>query len=908
MQNGNDYIIERNIYMEDMDREYARIAGYHGSHKNIHKQTQEDADADSLRRHEMERGSDVDYLKQDGDKISVARNISQHNVRIDETMNDMRDPTSVVDGRDQLFIKEGNTEILRLVTRGGQEEERYVNIPRNQQMRQTVVPNQYVVVDNGKDILMQRYIEDQGDEVKNMRAKLGRQNTTFISNEKGYVEEARLLQAGNEQIHINHIHPSQMDNNYQNLDMPIPGSVLQADLEAFNQRRNSNSLHMRQEILETSLRQQNELLRQILMQKEKSHHYQDASSQFENKLETQSLPGHTGHSVMATQTECHSSTQTEPLNLRPARRKARSDIDESFSEEEYEMYIGDSPRKIKWVKRKKPKKRRGKYKEDHPKRSVRVEEVKRKIRTPIMEEAEISVDLENDRHSKKSSSRDEYHKVYGDNKTRRILIHEISADHSSIDNERPVRSALKKDILIEISNSLDDSLEGKIRPRLVRQRASTKYEDSDGSASDENNHKYRGRRRNSDEFTDDSLEMKSTNEKETSSRKSTGKDKRNSVFSRQGSSTDAKDGISIKDDTKSGKHVFSSNSKSSVDKPASGKSDVDEKNIRNISASESMEVQTDEPRKHSEKEKTNDGELKKSSEKQIDVSKSVPRYMQWYSKNGPPPTQPEKKVVPAKPKRLINRSKVLKETPEPIDKKVAGEDALKKKPPSKQVTSEKLVKTQHDHKKTKPEEKKERDNVKLHSRPMKGDKVKPAPEGPLPDAHPRLQHSEHRYERDYQNQNANDHPTHLPPYLQPPVHSTQQTVSNQPLYVNQIPVNTQPPSQTVTSHTGQPTTVYLNSSEERHDIDDRLQSTKVESPHSNLAIDTSTKESNVSVKHFKGVEDDDSGIAMTSLLAGQTNSQNVKRLPITEKQSIFTIAYNDVHTKQLRPDSSTPSI
>lgn len=55
----------------------------------------------------------------------------------------------------------------------------------------------------------------------------------------------------------------------------------------------------------------------------------------------------------------------------------------------------------------------------------------------------------------------------------------------------------------------------------------------------------------------------------------------------------------------------------------------------------------------------------------------------------------------------------------------------------------------------------------------------------------------------------------------------------------------------------------------------------------------------------KTEEDDiDSGIAMSSLVAGRP-----KRIahPLLEKKSVFTIAYHDMDTQQLRPDSNTPT-
>lgn len=85
-------------YIEDLENGYDRIA-------TLHYQKREH-DNDSIRRHEIDRGSEVGvFLKSDDRKLHE---------KSDGKGKD-RAPSSL--GRDQYFIKEGNTEILRLVTR-----------------------------------------------------------------------------------------------------------------------------------------------------------------------------------------------------------------------------------------------------------------------------------------------------------------------------------------------------------------------------------------------------------------------------------------------------------------------------------------------------------------------------------------------------------------------------------------------------------------------------------------------------------------------------------------------------------------------------------------------------------------------------------------------------------------------
>lgn len=88
---------------------------------------QEENELDSLKRHEMERGSE------EGDRRYK---------------------------HDHLYIREGNADILRIVTRGG-----------DQQRPVTIVGEQYYV-DNGKDILMRRYIDQQQAEASRASAML----------------------------------------------------------------------------------------------------------------------------------------------------------------------------------------------------------------------------------------------------------------------------------------------------------------------------------------------------------------------------------------------------------------------------------------------------------------------------------------------------------------------------------------------------------------------------------------------------------------------------------------------------------------------------------------------------------------------------------------------------------------
>lgn len=192
---------------------------------------------------------------------------------------------------------------------------------------------------------------------------------------------------------------------------------------------------------------------------------------------------------------------------------------------------------------------------------------------------------------------------------------------------------------------------------------------------------------------------------------------------------------------------------------------------------------------------------------------------------------------------------------------------------------------------------KSKENEFIHPRLLKEEKVTPVPEGPLPDVHPLLQHSEHRFERQYENQNPLCHiqPTHIPKYLgsqlNVPALPKRQSIEQQPIYVNQDDVKNKDKAQEVVESALTHSISISTGYEEDRKIAPEVHVSKI-----NIGGDISLRTTNI--------DDNDSGIAMNTLVQ-QTG--NIKRLPITEKKSVFTIAYDDVQTKQLRPDSSSTS-
>ncbi|XP_028038053.1 cadherin-86C [Bombyx mandarina] len=797
-------------YIDDLENGYDRIATLHHNRR--------DQDNDSMRRHEIDRGSEVDVYLKDGEE-------REKNEKQKQSFQDKAHAQSSM-GRDQYFIKEGNTEILRLVTRGKNEEETYVNLPGHQQRPVTLIPHtQYVVVDSGKNLLLERFIREQGEEAKSMRERM--EKVTDLDNVSMGRDAKSIGHVSGAAEVTHHFH------DYSNIPPDVPGAVPKDNYfqSALLQMQNKSTIH--QELLESSLRKQNELLHQILIERERILQNHETASQVENKLETQSLPG---HSVMATQTECHIGTQTEPQLLQSTRRKARSDND-SYSEDESQIALQDDPKSIAWVKRKKPKK---KLRHKDPRRSIRIYDLRRKIKTPIYEESEISPSLESEKFVKisKTNEREEHIKNYGDvtksfittSKNETVCSTQIKI--SDIDK----KTNLRKEVLMEISDSLDEKIDSDLSEKRLRlQRQAAQHDDDTGSSK---------------------LKLSLSPEENNKSRSSSAsKDERNKVFSRQGSSTEAREEAELS---------------ARIKTPELGES-----------SSQRKTTNSNESGIHGKKKAVE--ETSKTSDSKTS-QKSLPRYMQWYGKKSSATskaTAPEK-VIPNKPKRISK----IKTDQDEKDRSGRYGKILSKETHSDNAELKKNSKG--------------KESEFIHPRILKEGKVTPVPEGPLPDAHPLLQHSEHRYERQYENQNPLCHvqQTHIPKYFgqhNVPILPPRQSVE-QPIYVNQDDVKTKVINQDI----AESALTHSISISTNYD-EDRKISSEVHVSKVNIGGDLDLQPRNITA-----LDDNDSGIAMNTLVQ---HAGNFKRLPITEKKSVFTIAYDDVQTnnKQLRPDSSSTS-
>ncbi|KAK6645399.1 hypothetical protein RUM43_001676 [Polyplax serrata] len=338
----NPYATKTTILRPSMD-DYERT----GIHVNVN--SEKDMDSDSIRRHEVERGSDLggktlkkmdhspQKLRVVGDDFqkSGTNVIKEYRVvleRPDESRSDeeMADPEQVGSAREHYYIKDGNAEILRLVTRGNDDER-----PESPSKE---TEKGYIKLEKGKDLIMKKFMEDQkqsssnvsGDELQQQLIRRVQKEFEERHSEVSYHNRSVISET------IRHLHPSKLievTSNYE-LDPRFP-------LYAFQNQ------------------------------------------------ETQSLPGQI---EISTQTERDCGTQTEELiNLRPPRRKVRSDNEFSDEEDSYEkdkQYYDEKAVEALdlgrgWVRRE-PKNFRGKKVKRH------------KMRTPILEEGEIDVGIRYD--------------------------------------------------------------------------------------------------------------------------------------------------------------------------------------------------------------------------------------------------------------------------------------------------------------------------------------------------------------------------------------------------------------------------------------------------------------------------------------------------------------------------------
>lgn len=818
---------------ENRPLENSRLKNYDSDARQI--------DDDSMRRHEIDRGSDIDF------------NTAQNSLK----------------NKRELFIKDGNVEILQLMTRDKtrdgtvlDDDNIYVNVPVKSSAN--LSHPQLLMVDNtGKEILMRRFIEEQPD---------GKQ---IIREHYHIVPGATYIQSM-----PNEIQGSTLKGDTFPLGKSGPNSIVYSQTEPEVKVIHTQSVQGAEDIsqlqpvvasqsltneLEHSLKQQNALLRQILLEKEK---LETRYTQHEIILETQSLPGQS--MAIGTQTDCDAGTQTEQTEAFNSklmvhsqaqvgftRRRARSENDDSMSEDEYK-YVRfsppNSPEGVYWIKRHQPKRRLRIRGSSQPrKRIVMVEEVKRKIKTPIKEEEEI--------HEKKR--RVPPKKPLRETKTS-ILRKQLSdesrrSDVAKESNGKHKSEALSREVLMEISDSLDEN--GSPRAR----RAQQYYDNFEGEV-DENDSEY------SIDSDDDEIVIRTNsnlpsyayqrNVLVTKSRDSGRYELQVKNSPHQSKSVSISPPSETQEITPEAKPRLSRRD-SSRRSQNSRKQTCSEPPHHRISVSK-YDVQRSENEKDSHNNSTEIAVSKQAANDRMyqsetelaghdeSTTRNVPKYMEWYYSKKKPSLSGRTSTESSKSQLSIKKKK---STPE----KRTSKTRMNLKSENQALNDEAA--------RFKPEPAPRRTPPK-GNRLLKEDRALNKQHKPKTETdtnHPLLQHSEHRFERE----NAPEvppPPTKLPHYMYPetPPHAT--TADKDHL------------SQ---KHKPKPSPIKEN--------EVKLTKSKinlyVEDPNAAQLPSHAQKQLNAST-----LEDDhDSGIAMNSLM----NSMG-RRNPIAEKKSVFSIAYDDV--------------
>ncbi|KAH8383863.1 hypothetical protein KR009_010934 [Drosophila setifemur] len=858
-------INDRDVYMEDVienrdladDREHisrTRVNRQTEYARRKHYDSDVRIDDDSMRRHEIDRGSDIDF--------NTARNSLK--------------------SKRELFIKDGNVEILQLMTRDKtrdgpnlDDDNIYVNVPLKP--AGNLSHPQLLMVDNsGKEILMRRFIEEQPDGKQIIREHYQIvPGATYIQSMPNEVQQGSTLKGDTFPLGKsgpNSIVYSQLEPEVKVIHtQPVQAGQEGVSLEQQLQPAVSNQSLTHE--LENSLKQQNALLRQILLEKEK---LENAYTQHEVALETQSLPGQS--MAIGTQTDCDAGTQTEGLDsaldpeialAKPSRRRARSENDESMSEDGYE-YVRfnppNSPEGVYWIKRKRTKKRPRQPR----KRIVMVEEVKRKIRTPIKEEEEL--------HERKK--RVPPKKPLRETKTsilRKQLSDESRKENSRIgesqtgNRHRSEAEIRNRELVMEITDSMDElASPGSHSIRKIQVEKYYKHSDADFDEDDteysidsdgdeiviRTNYPSRGQeneryRREEKHYVDVEVEENPPHKKQNHQRKTSPTDSQPEAMPR----------LSRRDSSKRSTRKQTSSepphNRVSISKYESTVSE----NGRKLTAHTSTEI-VGSKRSLTDRSYQSETELAEHEPEE----RNVPKYMEWYynkkksSVSGRTSTESSKSQPSSKKKlgaaeKRVSKTRITVHPKDFEDEEEGGggrykpEPAPRRSPPkgSRMLKEDRALNKQH------------------------------KPKIETDTNHPLLQHSEHRFERE-KTLEVPSAPTKLPHYMYPetPPHAsapTKDSKSKQELKPKPSPIR-------------------------ENEVKVSNSKIYVENSRGSNPANATQKQLNAST-----LEDDhDSGIAMNSLL----NSLG-RRNPIAEKKSVFSIAYDDVsRVKKINSGGESP--
>ncbi|XP_076544712.1 uncharacterized protein LOC143305366 [Osmia lignaria lignaria] len=329
---------QERLYMEDIDGQKGRAY--------------DAVEMDSLQRHEMDRGSDVQrHAYRQSGKIGESRRVAsvthngkevrhlrillEHLVTLKQYMEpSMNEETSV---REQHFYREGNAEVLRLVTRG-QVEDTSSHLHHPHHHRSTTL-----IVD-GKDIILQRFIEDQKSrhELSVQDIEAARSMESHQRSKEMFQQQAPEIILIPDKLDLGHRqHVEEIGPNVQRLVIDHGDYEKESQIrDAIKQERQGTDATVapmaeRPPIIDKDtqaksqypfhdleLARQNALLTRLLLERENKRPG-GGGVDSTSYLETQSLPGQV---AIATQTDRTAATQTE------RQVRSRSDNDESDEE------------------------------------------------------------------------------------------------------------------------------------------------------------------------------------------------------------------------------------------------------------------------------------------------------------------------------------------------------------------------------------------------------------------------------------------------------------------------------------------------------------------------------------------------------------------------------------------------
>ncbi|XP_068085197.1 cadherin-86C [Anabrus simplex] len=884
----------RDVFLEDVeggqlvDPRETRV--HHASRTIAHEE-----DVDSIRRHEAERGSDV-VIGRRGNPPAEYRLILE---RATPGYEQEEEDQGATMRREQFYIREGNAEILRLVTRGRSDEEQQTADSSTQQQQNrpmTFMPGPH---QRGKEIIMQRFMEDQ-------------RHTNSL--ESTQTQQDTLIRQAAQDLDMSQQLQQQQQQQQQQQDMLL-SRILQEE-EA--------------RIMLSRLQQE---------QQQRDEHQQ------QHQLETQSLPG---QMCMATQTDVDNSTQTEPLHLlRPPRRQVKSDNDESFTDDElatsastYRLRlirdVSTPPKGERWLRRNLNRRKR----HHGEQRLKRVESKRHKIKTPIIEETESALEAAvKEPVSVPTNYMENKSSMLRRRKVKSNLVKTASGDMevSKAEEKRKVTQSEEDD-----EETPSDSLDEQSPQRKERKRRRKKKEVSEEEAS-ENEKSHRKKQYDAQTHLASPLEEQIESRRKQTSKKKVEETEihtrsRTSSRSKRDSSGEDTDQHDYRHSSRRDRWETDGKERSSSTRQRADEDKDDDDNHRSHSRRRKNSVDdhrrerrlhsrhgresTDESeddvkdqripsrRKQLEEDGYEDQSPKKtsSSRRRIEFDADVRYYFQRDSSSVQ--SSPERRTSPKKTRQQRPRSRSLSaerrhrrtlETKQPkLTSQGRGQEeqavpGLKTRPPKLSKSSSKSS-----------TEKSASEQEKKTSTVQK--KAQPATAGKKPDTKKKVVGS---------GRSKSVMEKGTPPEVPPSRRASVSSSAGKPVsrYMEWYKTKREERERKKREEEEERRKLETGKGRSKGKVRGKTPPAAVSSPEEKTpqeekkeemkepVVVSEAKVEEQQVLKVAALEDDqDSGIAMSSLLGAKRR----KHHQLLEKKSVFTIAYDDVQTKQIRPDSSSP--